>query len=637
MKTIPEMLNDSAEKFAELPALRNKNEKSKFIPTSYAALRKESREISAALYELGLKDKEPVGLISENRKEWLLADLGVLCLGSPDVPRGCDTMAPGLIHILGKPECRISFFENEAQVKKLISIKDELPHLKIVISFDPLEEETLKALEGCFDYYLFSDLQVKGSQLLDDDPALHHKLEKIESSIDEEDLATIIFTSGTTGEPKGVMLTHHNYLYQSRVISENIGIGPEDDFLNILPVWHSFERVLQYVALYHGATLAYSKPIGKILLLDIQAVTPTIVPAVPRIWDALMAGITRNIEAKGPVVTGLFNFFFTLSLWHEKANRLLKNLNPQYGIRIPLLGQLVAILPWLVLFPFRGLGELIVFRKIKRKMFTRFRIGISGGGAMPRLVDDFFSALNIKILEGYGLTETGPVISVRKEKHPVVHTVGPVLAGTEVQVRSKEGDVLSYGERGVLFCRGEQNMKGYYKNQEATVVIRDKEGWIDTGDIAIVTKQGEVAIVGRAKDTIVLLGGENIEPVPIEAKAQESPFIETCLVVGQDKKMLSALIVPDFDALEKFAKENSVAFVNRKHLGDVVEIQELIHSEISDLISARNGFKSFERISRIRILGNHFEVGQELSAKMELLRPFIYKKYKKEIAQLLGI
>jgi long-chain acyl-CoA synthetase len=291
-------------------------------------------------------------------------------------------------------------------------------------------------------------------------------------------------------------------------------------------------------------------------------------------------------------------------------------------------------IPWLLLFPLRLLGNKLVFSKIQAKVGTGFKAGISGGGALPPRIYQFFKAIGIQLLEGYGLTETAPVVAFSPQQHPVMNVVGPAWPGTEIKILNEKGQIAGPGEKGVVYLKGPQVMKGYYKKEEATAQIIDKEGWLSSGDLGIMTVHQELRIIGREKDTIVLLGGENIEPVPMEQKLTESPFIEQAVIVGQDQKYLAALIVPDFDALENYAKENNLAYENRIHLRDVHAILELLTSEINNLISGKNGYKSFERIYKFAVLRKSFEVGMELSGKQDLKRHAITELYKKEIKTL---
>jgi len=629
--TIMKQLQKIVQQFPQQTAQLSKDKKGNFQSTSYSDLYGEIQQTAAGFAALGIKRGDTVGMIMDNRKEWLLCDMGLLSIGANDAPRGCDITSRILAHILGIPGCGTAVLENNLQLEKVLEVQDQLPALKQIVMIEPAEAETA-ARAGEFTLLNFEELTDRGKEKLAGEPDL---IEKEIALGQSDDTATIIFTSGTTGIPKGVMLTNANYVYQVSAMLDYISVSHKDTWMTILPVWHSFERVIQYVATLNGCTLAYSKPVGKTLLMDLQYIKPTMMTAVPRLWEALYAGIGRNVKAKGEKTEKLFRFFLNAARRDEHYRRILENRYPDYTGEVQILRRTGAVLSRLYYAPMRSLGNKILFGKIRGKMFPRLRVGISGGGALQEAVDDFYAALGVKVLEGYGLTESGPVISVREEKKPVMNTVGPAFIGTEVKVLDADGKELPPGNRGVLHVRGPQIMKGYYENPELTASVLSEDGWLDTGDIAVLSRKGEITLVGRAKDTIVLLGGENVEPVPLESKLKESPYIENAVVLGQDRKFLSALIVPDFDQLQEYADKNNIMYENRTLLGDTPELKELINQEIADLISPASGFSSFERIYQFSIMHNHFEVGRELSAKMELLRPKIHELYGEEIKELL--
>ena len=628
--TIMKQLQAVVKKYPGQPAQKSKDQEGVYQSTDYETFYKEVQYCAAGLQFAGIERGETVGLIADNRKEWLICDMGLLSLGANDAPRGCDITPRILSHILSIAACKMVILENTQQLEKVLEVRSDLPALKQIVMMEDADTETVAAAKG-YSILNFRDIMEKGKSLVEAEPDM---IEKEIALGEADDTATIIFTSGTTGIPKGVMLTNTNYVYQAEAMLHYIPVCATDTWLTILPVWHSFERIIQYVSCLNGACLAYSKPIGKTLLMDLQAIKPTHLTAVPRLWEALYAGIIRNIKAKGEKTEKLFNFFVKKSVRNEHFRCVLEDRYPDYTGHSK--SKLGAFFGELATRPYRILGQKLLFSKVIGKMFPALKAGISGGGALQRDVDNFYSAIGLKVLEGYGLTESGPVISVRRQDHPVVNTVGPAFIGTEIKAIDNDGNEVSCGERGVLYVRGPQVMKGYYNNPELSAEVLDSEGWLNTGDIVKISKNNEIAIVGRAKDTIVLLGGENVEPVPLESKLKESRFIDNAVVLGQDKKYLSAIVVPDFDALEEYAKANNVMYENRTLIGESPEIKELVNKEIADLVCPANGFSSFERIYQFSILQNHFEVGRELSAKMELLRPKIYDLYKEEIESLLN-
>ncbi|MDD3981778.1 MAG: AMP-binding protein, partial [Spirochaetales bacterium] len=603
-----------------------------FRPTSYTELKDAAASFAAGLKILGISRGDKVGLIADNRKEWLSTDLALLGLGAADVPRGCDATVQEIAYILSWSECRLAILENEKQLKKILEARSSMPQLDSIILFDPAEEATLQeAKDQGLSVHPYETVLENGKKYLAEDPGFY---EEEAAKGARGDLATLIYTSGTTGDPKGVMLSHGNFMHQTDYLPGLIGVNPGEIFLSVLPVWHSFERILQYLILQSGATIAYSKPIGSILLADMQAVQPHWFPSVPRIWESVKDGIYKSIRQSSKVKRALFGFFVGVGESFAFFRNHLLGRYPRFNQRSRILEIAAALVPFILLAPLWALGNVLVYKKIKTKLGKNFIAGVSGGGALPGAVDRFFDAIGVLILEGYGLTETAPVLGVRLKTHPVIGTVGPVLRGTEIKIVGDKGEALGPGQKGVIYVRGPQVMMGYYKRQDLTDRILDKDGWLDTGDLGMLSYNGEIKITGRAKDTIVLRGGENIEPLPIEQRLAESAYIQQAVILGQDEKFLAALIVPKQEGLLAWAEENSIPYNDYETLLQQPVVKELIDSEVSSLISPKNGFKPFERIFRFALLPESFQPGRELSAKQEIKRHAINELYKKQIRGL---
>lgn len=636
-QTIPKLLQEIVTSNPDKTAQLSKDAEEIFQPTTYTKLYEEVKTFGSGLLSLGIERAEHVGLISDNRKEWFISDLAILSIGATDVPRGCDSMAQEIGYILGFSDCRTTIAENEAQVEKILSQKKQMPKLNRIIVLDPAFSKESTVFEK-FKQFIqgvqiikFGDVMEYGKQYVKNHPNdFENEIQKGNAA----DIATIIFTSGTTGEPKGVMLTHRAFLNQALNAKQLLNLKPGDIWLSVLPVWHSFERVMQYIALGNASALAYSKPIGKILLQDLKKVRPTWMASVPRIWSSLHSNILRNINSESSVKRGLFHFFVSIGTAHAMLKYMLRGLLPEFKRRVRLFDILLSIVPYLLLTPLKALGEVLIFKKIKVLLGGRFIAGISGGGALPGGVDRFFAGIGVLLLEGYGLTETAPVLGVRDQERPVFGTVGPIFPNMEVKIVDEEGKTLPYGRKGIIYARGPQVMEGYYKKPEETAKVIDKDGWFNTGDLGRLTRHNEIKIVGRAKDTIVLLGGENIEPAPIEEKLQESLYIERAVVLGQDQKFLAALVLPDMTSLEQYAKDNTISYMNTEELLELPEVLDLFNQEISGLINSKNGFKPFERIYRFKLLSAQFELGRELSQKQEIKRHVINDLYKKQIDEL---
>ncbi len=629
--TIPQLFRATVDKYPDTPAQYSKNRKGVFTPVTFTQLYAEVNTFAAGLYSLGVRRDDRLGLIADNRKEWLVADLAVLSLGAIDVPRGRDSMAQEIGFILGFSECKTVFAENLDMLEKILSAAEMVPEIKDLIVLDQeFHKEDFSGLPDGITLHTYGDIMGLGEALLKDEPEL---IQKAVDTGKADDVATIIFTSGTTGEPKGVMLSHGSYLHQVKGVPQIVDIQPGDIWLSVLPVWHSFERVVQYVAIGTASALAYSKPIGKIMLQDFQAVRPQWMASVPRIWESVRAGVFRNVQTKPVVTRILFHTFVWVGGKFSLFSNMVKGRLPRFGYRNRIVDICVGILPMLILLPFKLLGDILVFSAIKKKLGGRFRAGVSGGGSLPAAVDLFFQSAGITLLNGYGLTESGPVVAVRNFFRPKPLTLN-VFPETEIRIVDDKGKDVPPNVRGVVLARGPQIMQGYYKRKDLTDAVLDSEGWLNTGDLGVWTMDGEFDIRGRAKDTIVLFGGENIEPGPIENKLRESAYIEQVMVVGQDQKFLSALIVPDVKEVEQFIKLNHIPYITREDMLELPEVYELFNGEIQELVSGKTGFKHYERIYRFAVIPRSFEIGRELSAKQEIKRHVITELYKEKIDKL---
>jgi long-chain acyl-CoA synthetase len=632
--TVIKVVQAVAKRQPQSIALKYKDKGGKWSSITFEELAGLFARFGAGLLAFGIKRGEHVGIIADNRKEWIIADLGILGIGAADVPRGSDTMPDEARFILNHADCALTLAENAEQVTKILSRKNDLPLLKdIVVMDEAFSPAGFTEPTGGVKLHTFASIMEKGKALLEKNTnAFQAEVDKGKA----DDIGTLIYTSGTTGEPKGVMLTHENFLHNLRTtVPYVLEIDNRDTFLSVLPVWHSFERTVEYIILRNGSAMAYSKPIGKIMLEDMAAVKPTVMASVPRIWEGVRAAIYRNINEEGGIKKALFNFFISVGKARTTAAALVKGYFPQFVRRFRPVDFLIGILPFLLLGPINALGNLLVFGKIKAKLGGRFRFTISGGGALPPYVDRFFQAVGILLLEGYGLTETAPVVSVRPQKHPVMGTIGPLLREMEMKILDPEsGKPIGPGRKGVIHLKGPNIMKGYYKRPDKTAEVLSPDGWLNTGDLGMQTFKGELKIIGRVKETIVLLGGENVEPVPIEDTILESPFIDQTMVVGQDQKFLAAVVVLNPEAIEEYAEEKGISYVSKEELLENSLIQELVSDEINSRVNSQRGFREFERIFRFAVIPKHFEVGVEMTASLKVKRDVVNQIYKKEIDRL---
>jgi long-chain acyl-CoA synthetase len=630
--TLPKLYRGISRECPEKVVFHYKNAAGVFGIMSWGAMWENVTTLAAGFYHAGIRRNSHVGIISDNRKEWMMCDLALLCLGAVDTPRGSDSLAGEICYILAHADCELAIAENKAQAEKILSGAASLPSLKRIIVIDmpaadaPPEAHIQNATH--IEISSFADLLAAGRE--NRDAAF------IDREIDqggESDLATIIYTSGTTGQPKGVMLPHRSFLFQAETVHAHIEFDGNQILLSVLPIWHAFERAVEYYVLSKGGSIAYSKPVGKVLMEDIAAIKPQWMASVPRIWESIRSAIYRKINAEGGFKKALFSFFVAVGSAHAYFKSMFQGRLAQFLPRTAVVDKAFSILPLAFLTPLKLLGNLLVFRAIKAKLGGQFVAGVSGGGSLPPAVDRFFQAVGILLLEGYGLTETGPILTVRKKSFPVFGTIGPLLRGVEYRVLSEEGNELGPNTKGLLYVKTPQVMLGYYKRPEETGKVL-QNGWLNTGDLALYTCKGEFKIVGRAKETIVLLGGENVEPVPIEETLLQSDCIEQIMLVGQDRKFLGALIIPDMEIIETLAREKGLSYVEKEELLENPAIQDHVHDEIQKLINPRKGFKVYERIFRFKLLPNKFEAGRELTMSLKIRRNIVAQMYAKEIESL---
>ncbi|MCQ2612811.1 MAG: long-chain fatty acid--CoA ligase [Treponemataceae bacterium] len=644
-KTIPLVIKQRAQMYPNITAQAVKNTRSnssnpgEFVRYSFSQVYADFCGLALALEELGIKRNDHVAIISDNRREWLLSDLAVLTLGGADVPRGTDSSGQEIRYIISCAECECGFFENPRQLAKVLDEVQEVPMLKTAILYEYSDEIAAEAEKAGIKAYEFQKIFERGQELY----KVAGNKEKIEAEMDktqESDLATIIFTSGTTGKPKGVMLTHRNYVAQLEVVHTVLDVKPGDMWLSVLPVWHSFERTITYIILTFGSGMAYSKPIASVMLPDFEKIRPKWMSGVPRLWESLAKGVIRAMKKAGGVKYGMFKFFISVGGKYAWAKDHVSGRVTHYTPKSRFVDFLVGVIPFVLLLLPHALGEALVYKKVREKLGGQLICAISGGGALPKEIDDFYRAIGLTLLEGYGITEAGPVLSVRNQYKPRPGCVGEVFPSAEIKIVAEKdglpvnGDPLPPGQKGLIFARGDQIMKGYYKNPELTATVVDKDGWLNTGDLGMLSVDYEIKITGRAKDTIVLVGGENIEPLAVESGINASDFIDASVVLGQDQKYLGALIVVNKDNSLAWAKENHMENETLESLIKTDEFNELIKHEIENRINSSQGFRPCERIYRFEILTEPFTVGKELSAKQEMIRPKINEIYKDKIDSL---
>jgi long-chain acyl-CoA synthetase len=620
--TINEIFYHAGDLYGGKKMFFNKNEKKDFIGTTYGDVLKNAENFAIALMDMGVQPGERIGQLADNRVEWITSDIGVLLTGAANVPRGTDVTTDEIKYIMSHAECKICIVENDATLKKLQSVINETS-VETIIVLDPKFKDTTDKILS------LKDLLEKGAGLRKDKLA---ELKKRSASVKPDDLFTIIYTSGTTGMPKGVMLSHGNMVYNINEVPKAIGLKPDDSMLSLLPVWHIFERAVDYGAIAKGIPLYYTNV--RDVRDDFAKVKPTFMPSAPRLWESLYQGIQQRIEKSEPARKMLFEAAYQINKAYKKAVDYLAGnelaMHPESDVDRVTKTLTSAFIAANLYLPSR-VADTVVFSKIREAMGGRFRGSISGGGALPAHVDEFFNVIGVPVYEGYGMTECAPIISVRTEGKIVQGSVGFVPNGTEVAILNDKGERVRTGEIGVIHIRGPQVMKGYYKNEEATSKTINKEGWLNTGDLGFFSFNNTLSIRGRAKDTIVLLGGENVEPVPIENKLLEEAQINQVIVVGQDKKTLTALIWPN---LEKVKEVAGISADPKSDLNKNKELRDHFNRLVKKQVSSESGFKGFERVSDFRFLPKAMEVGDEITNLFKMKRNVIADKYAKLIEEM---
>ena len=639
-KNIPDLLRKRVLECPENVLQAVKNEVGKFDLYTYERVYRRSLDLACQLKKLGIKKGDKVGLISDNRREWMITDYALLSLGAIDVPRGCDSMGTEIRFILEFTKCRFAFFENGRQLEKVLEKSEEVPSLKHAILFDSADSDLVTKAAACgitiHNYVNLEEIARRSTSAGD-----REEINAIIDSIEADDLATIIFTSGTTGVPKGVMLTHDNFMAQCEVVKSVLPDSKNGDlWLTVLPVWHVFERAFQYFLPVLKSGCIYSKPVASRILEDMNAMHPNWMCAVPRLWDAIAQRFFSEMRKKGGLHFAFFNVAISVGKTYWWAKDRVFGLICRYKKTIRIFDTMIAFVPYILMFIPNAICDFLLFRKIRGYLGGKFTAAISGGGSLQPETDAFYHAIGFKLLEGYGLTETAPVLSLRNSKKPRSGCVGEVMPCAEIKVvAEKDGKIagtepLPPGKRGLILARGRQVMKGYYLRPDLTEQVIDSDGWFNTGDLGMLTQDYEIKITGRAKDTIVLLGGENVEPQVIENAICGSPFIRTAVAIGQDQKYIAALIVPIEDAVIAYATENNVVYENYEALLHTNEIKNLIKSEIDSRVNAENGFRTCERVFNFVLLEKDFTVGVEINSKMEKMRHKIVKIYAKQIKKL---
>ena len=549
---------------------------------SYRTLSKRIDSAAAGFAGLGVGPGSVVALFAENGPRWLLADQGIMRCGAADAVRGSSAPPEELRYILGDCGAIGLVVESAALLQRLELPAEQLQSLQFVVVLQgELGAFTPAAAGGPRVLCSWEELLARGAAGQTPPPPGAGA-----------DLATILYTSGTTGEPKGVPLSHANLLHQLRTLGVAVNATPGDRVLSVLPIWHAYERSAEYFLLSCGARQTYTTL--KQLRSDLQAVRPHYLISVPRLWEALLSGFEDALAAMPASRRRLISNALANSRAFCLARRRALDLSLELE---PAPARLLAAARALVRWPAHALASKLIWPKVRGQLVGgRLRTAISGGGALAIHVDGFFEAIGIELLVGYGLTETSPVLSCRRRWCNRRGSSGQPLPGTAIRIVDPERrTTLAVGERGLVLARGPQVMGGYHGKPEATSKVLDADGWFDTGDLGCLLADGSLVLSGRAKDTIVLSSGENIEPGPLEECLVACVLVEQVMLVGQDRKALGALVVPKDESLAAFAAEQGLAV-------DDPALRKALTSRLNRRLQGRPGARGDERLAGVALV-----------------------------------
>ncbi|XP_058182920.1 probable acyl-activating enzyme 16, chloroplastic isoform X2 [Rhododendron vialii] len=609
-KTVPDIWRSSAEKFGDRVAVVDPYHDPPSTMT-YKQLEQDILDFSEGLRVIGVKPAEKLALFADNSCRWLVADQGIMATGAINVVRGSRSSDEELLQIYNHSDSVALVVDNPELFNRIAETLSSQAAMRFVILVWGDKSCFTTEVPGGLPVYNYKDMIDLGHEsrmhLLDSHDARQHY---IYEAISSDDVATILYTSATTGNPKGVMLTHKNLLHQINNLWDIVPAKPGDRFLSILPTWHAYERASEYFIFSNGVEQVYTTV--KYLKEDLRRYQPNYLVSVPVILETLYNGIQKQISTSSTARKLVALLLISISLAYMDIKRIyegkfLTKCQKQCSFPVAAFDWLWARTVSLVLWPLHMLARKLVYNKIHTAIGIS-KAAISGGGSLPSHVDRFFEAIGVKVQNGYGLTESSPVAACRIRSCNVLGSVGHPIRHTEIRVVDFEtGDVLPPGSKGIVEIKGPQVMKGYYKNESATKQVLNEGGWLNTGDIGWIAPShsvgrsrrcsGMVVLEGRAKDTIVLSTGENVEPSELEEAAMRSTLIQQIVVIGQDQRRLGAIIVPNKDEIlaaakmpiigadtSELSKENMTALLNEElrkwtsqcsfHIGPILVIDE---------------------------------------------------------------
>lgn len=600
-KTIPELFRILVDEYGkdQSKAMLSYKVDKEYVNITYQQFKQEVELMAHGLLSIGLSAGEKVILLAENRPEWMMFDFAILGIGAVDVPLYPSLTPADIKFIINNSESKVVIVSNKLLLSKFLRVKDECPGVESIIVMNEKDADT--SVSGL---YSLNRLKQMGEEHRKFNPGMFNELNE---KVKEYDTCTIIYTSGTTGEPKGVLLTHHNIISNVLGALESIRVTHNEVFLSFLPLCHIFERMAGfYLALASGSHVAFAVSIETVPQNMVE-VRPTLMTAVPRLFERFHARVIKTVEAGSEKKQKIFHWGVDIGKEYAAAKKKGK---------IPL-----------ALAAKYKVADTLVLKKIRERTGGRLKFFVSGGAALPRHLGEFFEALGILILEGYGLTESSPVIAVNREEAYKFGAVGKIIPGVQVKIAKEHPD----DHDGEILAKGPNIMQGYYKLPEETAATI-KDGWLHTGDIGYIDEDGFLLITDRKKNLFKTSGGKYVAPTPIENLFLSNKYIEQFVLIGDKRTFLSALIVPDFDNLKEFAKSTGVQYVD---IPDLLKKKEVIQLYEKEIVQIQKTLANYEKVRKFALMERAFTIEDgEMTPSLKIKRKVVEKKYADEIERM---